>query len=64
MNSTNRFTAHLPWLTLDQALLLLRVAVAIFFMAHAIVRMVNGSMPRFGLFRNHGGYPGGRHGSG
>lgn len=46
-----------PWLTLPQALLLLRVAVAVFFMAHAAVRLVNGSMPRFGLFLESRGLP-------
>jgi putative oxidoreductase len=51
------FWQRAPWLTLPQALLLLRVAVAIFFMAHAAVRLVNGSMPRFGLFLESRGLP-------
>lgn len=44
-------------MSLPQALVLLRVAVAVLFMAHAVVRLVNGSMPRFGLFLESRGLP-------
>ena len=39
-----------PFLGLTTALVLLRVAVAIFFMAHALVLIVNGTIPGFGAF--------------
>lgn len=46
-----------PFIQLPTALLILRVAVAIFFMAHAAVRVVNGSMPQFGGFLEQRGWP-------
>lgn len=39
-----------PFISLLQALVLLRVSVAIFFMAHAAVRIGNGSIPQFAAF--------------
>lgn len=39
-----------PFLRLPQAIFLLRVSVALVFLAHAIVRIANGSIPQFGGF--------------
>lgn len=36
-----------PFLTVKQAMVLLRVAIAVMFMAHAGVRVMNGTIPRF-----------------
>ena len=46
-----------PFISLPTALLVLRVAVAVFFMAHAAVRVVNGSIPQFGAFLGQRGWP-------
>lgn len=46
-----------PFGSLPTALLLLRLAVAVFFMAHAAVRLVNGSIPQFGAFLGQRGWP-------
>jgi putative oxidoreductase len=46
-----------PYLTLQQSLVLLRVAVALFFMAHAAVRVVVGGVPQFGAFLEARGFP-------
>jgi putative oxidoreductase len=46
-----------PFISLDAALTILRVAVAIFFMAHALVRILNGSIPQFGAFLESRGWP-------
>lgn len=48
-----------PFVTLPQALVLLRVAVAIFFMAHATVRIVSGSLPQFAGFMERSGFANG-----
>ena len=39
-----------PFLTVRQAMVLLRVAIAVMFMAHAGVRVMNGTIPRFAEF--------------
>lgn len=39
-----------PFLTVKQAMILLRIAIAIMFMAHAGVRVMNGTIPRFAGF--------------
>lgn len=39
---------RLPWLELTQAFWLARVATAVFFMAHAVGRIVLGTIPQFG----------------
>jgi putative oxidoreductase len=49
--------AKYPFLSLKQALFLLRIAVAIIFLAHAIVRICNGSIPQFGEFLTSKGLP-------
>ncbi len=41
-----------PFLTSKQAIVLLRVAIAVMFMAHAGVRVMNGTIPRFAEFLN------------
>jgi putative oxidoreductase len=46
-----------PFLSLAQALTALRVATAIFFMAHAIMRVVNGTIPQFALRLTYEGWP-------
>lgn len=46
-----------PFVSLPTALLLLRVSVAIFFMAHAVVRVVTGTIPQFGAFLEQRGWP-------
>ena len=46
-----------PFVSQAGALMLLRVAVAIFFMAHAAVRIANGSIPQFSSFLAAKGVP-------
>lgn len=53
LNPVRRF----PFVSLASALIVLRVAVAIFFMAHAAVRVANGSIPQFGAFLGLRGWP-------
>ena len=49
--------SNYPWVRPEQALRLLRVATAGFFLAHAIVRICNGTIPRFGDFMEAHGFP-------
>ena len=49
--------ARFPFLSLDQAIILARVATAVFFMAHAIVRILLGAIPQFGKFMEAAGFP-------
>lgn len=46
-----------PFLSLKQSLLILRIAVAVIFLAHAIVRIGNGTIPQFGEFMESKGLP-------
>lgn len=46
-----------PFLSLEQALLVLRVATPLLFMAHAGMRIANGTIPRFGAFLETLGFP-------
>jgi len=46
-----------PYLTQAQALVLLRATLALLFMAHAVVRLVNGSVPQFAAFLQNAGFP-------
>jgi putative oxidoreductase len=46
-----------PFISPAQSLILMRVAVAIFFMAHAIVRIINGTTPQFAAFLAFKGLP-------
>lgn len=50
---------RLPWLGLPQAFWLARVATAVFFMAHAVGRIVLGTIPQFGQFMEAQGFPAG-----
>jgi putative oxidoreductase len=45
-----------PFLSLPHALLVMRVSVAIFFLAHAVVRVVANTVPQFALFMEHAGF--------
>lgn len=46
-----------PFVSLAQALTVLRIATAIFFMAHAAVRIVNGTIPQFAEYLAERGWP-------
>jgi putative oxidoreductase len=46
-----------PFISLPHALIVLRVSVAILYMAHATVRVANGSVAQFGDFMEHAGFP-------
>lgn len=46
-----------PFLSLPAAVVLLRVLVALIFMAHAVVRIANGTIPRFAGFLEGKGLP-------
>jgi len=45
------------FLTLPMSLTIARVMTAVFFMAHAVVRILNGSIPQFGQFMTNQGLP-------
>ena len=47
---------NFPFLSFPQAMLLLRVAIAVMFMAHAITRIANGTIPRFAGFLEDKGF--------
>ena len=46
-----------PFLSLPQALAVMRIATAILFMAHAVMRIVNGTIPQFAKFMTSVGFP-------
>ncbi len=46
-----------PFITLNQSLIVLRVATAGMFLAHSIVRICNGTIPRFADFMTNKGFP-------
>ena len=46
-----------PFVTFRTALLVLRVGTPVLFMAHALVRIVNGSIPQFAGFLGSIGFP-------
>lgn len=48
-----------PFLSLSQTMMIVRITTAVFFMAHAIVRILNGSIPQFGGFMESLGFPNG-----
>ena len=50
---------EVPFLSLVQAHFFARIAVALFFALHAIVRIMNGSIPRFAAFMESVGFPDG-----
>lgn len=47
----------MPALRLQHALAIQRIGVALFFMAHALVRVANGTIPRFAGFMRERGWP-------
>ena len=47
---------NFPFLNSAQAMLLLRVAIAVMFMAHAFTRIANGTIPRFAGFLEDKGF--------
>ncbi|QNA83215.1 DoxX family protein [Sphingomonas sp. So64.6b] len=49
--------SNFPFIRLSQALVLTRIMTAVFFMAHAVVRISNGTIPRFGAFMENAGFP-------
>ncbi len=49
--------SNFPFIRLSQALVVTRIMTAIFFMAHAAVRIFNGTIPRFGAFMENAGFP-------
>ena len=48
-----------PFISLPESLVVMRVCVAALFMAHAVVRIANGSIPGFGAFLERLGFPSG-----
>ena len=48
-----------PCLSQHQALVLLRISTALVFFLHALVRVINGTTPRFGEFMESKGFPSG-----
>jgi putative oxidoreductase len=48
-----------PFISLPASLVVMRVCVAALFIAHAVVRMANGSIPGFGTFLEKLGFPAG-----
>lgn len=48
-----------PFISLPAALVVMRVTVAGLFIAHAAVRVANGTIPRFGAFLESLGFPNG-----
>lgn len=47
---------NFPFITLKQALLLLRIGTASLFLAHAVVRLLNGTVGQFADFLNNKGF--------
>lgn len=48
-----------PYLSQAHALVVLRATIALLFMAHAVVRLVNGSVAQFAAFLEAAGFPAG-----
>ncbi|MGE7775858.1 DoxX family protein [Chitinophaga sp. NPDC101104] len=48
-----------PYLSLRHTLLILRIFIAVIFIAHAVVRVAGGTVPRFGGFLESKGFPAG-----
>lgn len=46
-----------PFLSLSQSLSLLRISVSLIFIIHAVVRLLNGTIPQFGSFLSGKGLP-------
>jgi putative oxidoreductase len=56
-NPFSLFFKRFPFLSADQSLILLRIVTAGLFMAHAIVRVANGTITRFAQFMETLGFP-------
>lgn len=48
---------HFPFLPLNHAITVRRVGIALLFFAHAAIRLLNGTIPRFGEFQGQRGFP-------
>lgn len=48
---------NFPYISLHSSLKILRIAIAIFFMTHAISRIVYWTIPQFGAFMERQGFP-------
>ena len=46
-----------PFISLQSSLTVLRVVTPLFFIAHAVVRIINGSIPKFADFLGTRGFP-------
>ncbi len=46
-----------PFIILPQALIILRIAVALFFFAHAAVRVIDNTIPQFSAYLTDKGWP-------
>jgi putative oxidoreductase len=46
-----------PFISLETSLILLRISLAIIFLAHSVVRIANGSIWQFGDFMTEKGFP-------
>jgi putative oxidoreductase len=53
----SRLLAAFPFVSLRHSLIILRVSLAIFFMAHAAVRIGNDTIPQFASFLSTRGWP-------
>lgn len=49
-----------PFISLKTAFTIARIMTAVFFMAHAGVRIINGTIPQFGQFMTSVGFPAGQ----
>jgi len=57
MNQAGGILRAFPWLSLQQAFAIVRVATAGLFLAHAIVRIVANTIPQFALYMANCGFP-------
>ncbi len=52
-----KYARRFPWLTLSQAFWIGRVVTAVFFLAHAVTRIVMNTIPEFAGFMEAAGFP-------
>lgn len=45
-----------PFISRERSIVILRIGVALIFFLHAVVRLINGSMPQFATFLNEKGF--------
>lgn len=48
---------NFPFISLQHSLIALRISVAIIFLAHSIVRVINFTIPQFAIFLESKGFP-------